>query len=186
MRTHTDGNRRLYRQLQQDVKNAINDFENRRRLRLATNLDTNVRDKPGTFWKTLKKLNGYQQPTYPLKEPEAYENDNPLTAAFTTHEVADAKQHTNNKAAGPDNIHNVLIRNYPDTAVEFLKAIYNANFCLGALPPRWKYAHVLLFPKPGKDLTNATNYRPIRLTATTWRRTTHSLTHKPGSDKELT
>lgn len=221
MRTHTDGNRRLYRQLQQDVKNAINDFENRRRLRLATSLDTNIRDKPGTFWKTLKKLNGCQQPTYPLKvnnryifavddkleifrdtlqqihnkqqhrdfdhahyehithtiqtqrntyfplqEPDANEDDNPLTAAFTTREVANEIQNTNNRAAGPDNIHNILIRNYPDQAVEFLTAIYNASFRLGALPPRWKHAHVLLFPKPGKDLTNAANYRPISLTAT--------------------
>lgn len=221
MRTRTDNDRRLYRGLQNDVKNAITDFEANKRLRLVTSLDKNLRHDPAKFWKILKRLRGTTAPQYPIKvnnnyvfnttdKLEAFHDrlqeihnqqdspefdhahyqritdtvqarpdlyfpldapavngaENPLTTDFTIEETRQIIHKTNNKSPGPDNIPNILIRQYPDQAIEFLTAIYNASFRLGALPPRWKHAHILLFPKPGKDLTDPGNYRPISLTVT--------------------
>lgn len=224
MRIRTEDNRRLYRQLQQEVRDAINRFETRQRQRLASNLDQNKKDNPGKFWQLVKKLRGNTTPTYPLKQdnnyilqttsklhifknhlqsihtpqhepsfdannytritnhiqtnPQLYTplariephiNNNPptpLNSDITTNEVSAAIYRTRNTAAGPDNIPNILFKHYPNKAVEFLATLYTASFRLGALPPRWKHAHILLFPKPGKDLTNVNNYRPISLTLT--------------------
>ncbi|KAJ4429048.1 hypothetical protein ANN_26044 [Periplaneta americana] len=105
----------------------------------------------------------------PLARIEPHITNNPptlLTSDITTNEVSAAIYRTRNTAAGPDNIPNILFKHYPNNAVEFLAALYTASFRLGALPPRWKHAHILLFPKPGKDLTNVNNYRPISLTLT--------------------
>lgn len=224
MKLHTDDNRRLYRQLQQDVRNAIDRYETRRLQCLASSLDKNKSDNPGKFWKIVKKLRGNTTHAYPIKQDNQYilhtthkltafqnhlqsihsilqdpnfDNNNytritehvhtnpqlyhplhtttpenedniphPLTSDITTNELSAAIYRTRNTAAGPDNIPNIVYKHYPDKAIEFLAAIYTASFRLGALPPRWKHAHILLFPKPGKDLTNVDNYRPISLTLT--------------------
>ncbi|KAJ4429065.1 hypothetical protein ANN_26066 [Periplaneta americana] len=105
----------------------------------------------------------------PLQTPAPQIQNNipyPLTTDITANEVAAAICRTKNPAAGPDNIPNIIYRHYPQRTVEFLAAIYTASFRRGALPPRWKHALILLFPKPRKDLTNVDNYRPISLTLT--------------------
>ena len=54
----------------------------------------------------------------------------------------------------------------PYPTKRYLLDIFNASIRLGYIPTRWKKADIILFPKPGKDLTNLTNYRPISLIPT--------------------
>lgn len=69
----------------------------------------------------------------------------------------------NNKAPGMDKICNKLIKNLPKKAVVQLMYIINAILITGYFPDKWKIAVVIPIPKPGKDLKNPINYRPISL-----------------------
>lgn len=221
MRQHTDDNRRLYRSLQQDVKDAIRRYNTYCWTEITRKLDNTRKDDPTKFWTLLKKLKGQSSINHPLKDnnthiyhttqkldifrahlqqihsiqenplfdqvhynaitenirennnlytpteaPANIEHDNILTANITQQEVTNSINRTRNTAAGPDTIQNILLKQYPQKAIEFLTEIYRASFRMGILPPRWKHAHILLFPKPGKDHTDKKNYRPISLTAT--------------------
>lgn len=222
MRDHSDDNRRLYRKLQQDVRNAIQHYEQTKWRNIINQLNSNHKDNPGRFWKLINKLKGNTFPQYPLinqhevifntedklehfhrilsrihtvphhpdyNEPhynaitaqiennpdifnplripyEPQPLDHPIIAPITTQEIEHAIHKTRNTAAGPDSIHNILFKNYPPTALNYLANLFTASLYIGALPARWKLAHILMFPKPNKDATDANNYRPISLTQT--------------------
>lgn len=76
------------------------------------------------------------------------------------------KKTKNNKAPGPDQITNFLLKNLPDFCLNILVNIINACFKLKYFPDEWKTANVLVFPKAGKDLTLPISYRPISLLVT--------------------
>lgn len=69
----------------------------------------------------------------------------------------------NNKAPGPDDIPNKLLKNLPRKTVVHLVNIINAIFLLQHFPKQWKVALITMIPKPGKDPTNPASYRPISL-----------------------
>ena len=71
----------------------------------------------------------------------------------------------NHKAQGPDKIKNELIKNLPKEAVEHLCRIFNLSFKSGSFPPVWNNADIVPIPKPGKDHTKVTNYRPIAISS---------------------
>lgn len=68
-----------------------------------------------------------------------------------------------NKAPGPDEIPNVLLKQLPIKAIVYLTYIFNACMLLSYFPDEWKNALVSAIPKPGKDLTKPISYRPISL-----------------------
>lgn len=69
---------------------------------------------------------------------------------------------SNNKAPGPDGINkeiiDLLFRNCPKTFIE----LFNARLKNGHFLTNWKYAEIVLFSKPNKDL-NINSYRPTSL-----------------------
>lgn len=67
------------------------------------------------------------------------------------------------KAPGPDEISNILIKNLPQKCIVLLTKIFNACLALTYFPSPWKVAKVIAVPKPGKDLSDPTSYRPISL-----------------------
>jgi Reverse transcriptase (RNA-dependent DNA polymerase)/Endonuclease-reverse transcriptase len=69
----------------------------------------------------------------------------------------------NSKAPGFDNIPNILLKNLSRKALVFLTYIFNSCLKLCYFPKIWKHAIVIPIPKPGKDLTNPSSYRPISL-----------------------
>lgn len=82
----------------------------------------------------------------------------------TPDEVNEIVQHLKRKKApGPDEISNTAIRELPEIAIMHLVAIINGILRCGHFPPRWKEAHVIFLPKPGKPRQHAGNYRPISL-----------------------
>ena len=83
---------------------------------------------------------------------------------FSLRELRAALSECGDTAPGHDDIPYAMLRHLPDAALDFLLDIYNRVWSEGLLPESWKLGIVLPFPKPGKDHTDASNYRPICLT----------------------
>lgn len=67
------------------------------------------------------------------------------------------------KSPGHDKITANMIKELPECAVRILLFIYNAINRTGHFPLNWKMSQIILIPKPGKDITQTTSYRPISL-----------------------
>lgn len=70
------------------------------------------------------------------------------------------------KAPGDDDVHNLLLKYMPQKCLVLLTKLINACLKLKYYPSTWKIAKVIALPKPGKDHTQALNYRPISLLST--------------------
>ena len=84
---------------------------------------------------------------------------------FTLDELKSALQSCNDSAAGPDEIHYSLLKHLSESSLICLLKVYNHIWTTGSFPPSWRKAHIIPIPKPGKDLSNPSNYRPIALTS---------------------
>ena len=67
------------------------------------------------------------------------------------------------KAPGPDNISNRIIKSFPQDTISLLTRIFNACVHISHFPSQWKLGKIISIPKPGKDCSIPTNYRPISL-----------------------
>lgn len=67
------------------------------------------------------------------------------------------------KSPGPDRITGSMIRHLPTSAVRVILFIFNAMLRIGFFPASWKISEIVMIPKPGKDCTQITSYRPISL-----------------------
>ena len=90
------------------------------------------------------------------------ENYNKL---FIRRELTDALQASHDTAVGPDEIHYQIIKHLPDISLEALLQTFNNIWTTGNFPDIWHQATIIPIPKPGKDSTNPSNYRPIALTS---------------------
>ena len=68
-----------------------------------------------------------------------------------------------NTAVGHDGVHNRCLKNGTTLLYCHLVELFNSSFSLGFLPSEWKLGHIILLPKPNKDLHDVTSYRPITL-----------------------
>ena len=68
------------------------------------------------------------------------------------------------KSAGPDGIHPKVLRETATQIVIPLTIIFKKSLAEGALPHKWKIAHVIPIFKKGNKSTPS-NYRPVSLTA---------------------
>lgn len=83
---------------------------------------------------------------------------------FSPSEVRKAITRLNShKAPGYDLITAEVLKNLPKKSIVLLTAIYNSMLRLCYFPIQWKYAHIIMIPKPGKPPTEVTSYRPISL-----------------------
>jgi hypothetical protein len=94
------------------------------------------------------------------KNPKQYDRDN-LASPEEIRNII--KYLPNNKATGPDNIPNKVIKNLSKKALVQLHYIINSIIKLQHFPKQWKIATVVPIPKQNKDPTNPSNYRPISL-----------------------
>ena len=62
-------------------------------------------------------------------------------------------------------MHYQLLKHLPDASLLLLLNIFNKICISGDFPSDWRKAIIIPIPKPGKDPTNPTNYRPIALTS---------------------
>lgn len=67
------------------------------------------------------------------------------------------------KAPGYDKITALMIKNLPTSAIRVILFIFNSILRVGSFPASWKISEIIMIPKPGKDITQVTSYRPISL-----------------------
>lgn len=73
-------------------------------------------------------------------------------------------EHTNpKKSPGCDLITPKMIIELPYCAICYITQLFNAITRVGYFPDRWKKSIIIMIPKPGKDPTSASSYRPISL-----------------------
>ena len=58
-----------------------------------------------------------------------------------------------------------MLKHLPENSLETLLNIFNYIWTTGKFPEDWTYATIIPIPKPGKDLAEPNNYRPIALTS---------------------
>ena len=73
------------------------------------------------------------------------------------------KKCRNRSAPGEDQILYLILKNLDRENLSNIALIYNSCLKTGYFPNAWKQAKVVMLPKPGKDLTKPTSYRPISL-----------------------
>jgi|UniRef100_A0A2P2HYR2 ribonuclease HI len=80
-----------------------------------------------------------------------------------THEVTATIKKLKNTAPGGDTIMNVFFKKCPDIIVQEITEVFNTSWASGCVPDEWKKGIVCPIPKPGKDHTHVTGYRPITM-----------------------
>ena len=68
---------------------------------------------------------------------------------------------------GPDGLSFIVLKHLPDNTLGVMLSIFNECLIFGYFPGRWKNAHGVMLPKPGKDHSSPSSYRPISLLNTT-------------------
>ena len=87
-----------------------------------------------------------------------------LIKPFSPTEVVVALAHTNApKEPGYDHIPGKVLKELPKKAILLLTILYNSIIRLLYFPLLWKFAQIVMLPKPGKPVDDATSYRPINL-----------------------
>ena len=86
------------------------------------------------------------------------------TESFTSDQVNSAiKSCRNSRAYGHDSQSIFHLKNLRPLATEHLTALYNDSLKSCRLPSIWKTLLVIPIPKPDKDSSQGTSYRPISL-----------------------
>ena len=84
---------------------------------------------------------------------------------FTISELENSLKNAHDSAAGADEVHYQLLKHLPRISLQTLLNIFNRIWEEGTFPESWTKATIIPIPKPNKDHTNPTNYRPIALTS---------------------
>ena len=84
---------------------------------------------------------------------------------FSLSELTDCIMKSHNTAVGPDEIQYEFLKQLPFCSLDFLLQAFNEVWVSGKFPTSWKQATIIPIPKPGKDNTDPSNYRPIALTS---------------------
>ena len=87
------------------------------------------------------------------------------TRSFSLSELWKSLDKAYDTACGPDDIHYHLLKHLPQSALQILLDLMNDIWGTGDLPSIWKLANVIPIPKPCKDHSEQSNYRPIALTS---------------------
>ena len=87
-----------------------------------------------------------------------------MAQTFTTDLVRRAiKSCRNSKAFGPDKLSIFHLKNLGPRAIEYITALFNLSVTTCQIPSIWKSSLIIPIPKPGKDTSLGTSYRPISL-----------------------
>ena len=80
---------------------------------------------------------------------------------FSLNELRKSLDKAHDTACGPDDIHYQLLEHLPESALQTLLDLMDDIWETGDLPSICKLANVIPIPKPGKDHSESSNYRPI-------------------------
>ena len=110
-------------------------------------------------FKSLKAHHEKQSLNFRSTHPEDYNQ------FFSIEELKHSLNKAHDTSTGPDKVHYQFLKHLPETTLERLLSIINNIWQSCSLPPSWREATIIPIPKPGKDHSNPTNYRPIALTS---------------------
>ena len=126
---------------------------------IASTLSTNSStDNYNNTFKKHKLSSEKQHLDFSSHIKEDYNQD------FTLVELLDSINELSDTAPGPDEIHNKIIKKLPKESQLLLLNIFNNIWNTQSFPDAWHQATIIPIPKPGKDHSNPSNYRPIALT----------------------
>ncbi|GBN64540.1 RNA-directed DNA polymerase from mobile element jockey [Araneus ventricosus] len=80
-------------------------------------------------------------------------------------ELKRAIQKTKNSTPGADNIPAIWFKNLDDASLYKILFMFQQQLDFSVLPKHWKHAIIIPIPKPNKDKTKVSSYRPIALTS---------------------
>ena len=92
-------------------------------------------------------------------------NNEKCNLSFKLSELKNSLDKSNDTTAGSDDIYYQILKHLPSDALETLLNIMNDIWRTGKFPEVWHKAVIIPILKPGKDKTEASNYRPIALTS---------------------
>ena len=131
---------------------------------IADTLDDNFSEKSSSenYSAKFRKIKDQQE-----KQKLKFTSDNTesYNSKFSFLELTDALSKAHDSSPGPDDIHYQLLKHLPSSSLSILLEIYNSIWATGNIPKSWKEATVIPIPKPDKDHTDPSNYRPIALTS---------------------
>ena len=106
-------------------------------------------------------LNTHKEVFQPLEQPkQETEDEHSMLREINVIEITKTLQKCRNRSdPGEDQISYLKKREQ----LSHVALIYNSCLRTGYFPNAWKQAKVVMLPKPGKDLTKPTSYRPISL-----------------------
>lgn len=85
---------------------------------------------------------------------------------FNTKELTTAIKKLKSKSAmGPDEIHNLYLKNLPPHFLNYLLVLFNSCVRNNCYPEVWKLALVKMLPKKNSNLSEPSSYRPISITS---------------------
>ena len=112
----------------------------------------------------FKEFQNYQEQQEKIKLNFKTNNNEEYNNPFNLDELKDAVGGSHGAATGPDEIHYQMLKHLPLGSLQTLLDIFNNMWETGGFPESWELATIIPIPKPGKDHTEPTNYRPIALT----------------------
>ena len=108
--------------------------------------------------------NGYHSSIEHLLTRETKRKPLEMVRTFTTDLVMKAiKICRNSKAFGPDKLSIFHLKHLRPRAIEYTTALFNLSATTCRIPAIWKSSLIIPIPKPGKDTSQGTSYRPISL-----------------------
>ena len=107
----------------------------------------------------IKHRREQNPPNFSLDNSESYNKP------FLLNELREALNKSNETATGPDGVYYQFLTHLPLDCLKILPQIFNTIWLSGIIPSSWKEAIVVPNPKPNRDLSDPTNYRPIALTS---------------------
>ena len=86
-----------------------------------------------------------------------------LTKPITLTESAQTLNKIKSKATGPSTISTDILKHTPIKTGLHITRLFNASLGTGYFPTQFKLAQIFFIPKPDKDPTSPSSYRPISL-----------------------
>ena len=93
------------------------------------------------------------------------DNKESYNKKFTLKDLCKSIKKAKNSAEGPDEIHYEILKHLPMCTLELLLEIYNRIWTEETFPDIWRHAIIIPIPKPDKDHSLPSSYRPISLTS---------------------
>ena len=114
------------------------------------------------YSKSFQKIKHHIEQNPPNFSSDNSENYN---KPFLINELKHALKKSNETAASPDGLYHQFLTHLPQDCLKILLKLFNTIWLSAEIPSSWKEAIVVPIPKPNRDLSDPTNYRPIALTS---------------------